>query len=69
METATSSETGMRQGLSGTRDLLLSTLAREGMAPIEAPGAVFDPTLHEAAQIGEGSGTMVVAAELRRATR
>ena len=54
METATSSETGMRQGLSGTRDLLLSTLAREGMAPIEAPGAVFDPTLHEAAQIGEG---------------
>ena len=65
-ETVTSSDTGMRQGLSGTRDLLLSTLAREGMAPIEAVGAVFDPALHEAAQIGEGSGTMVVAAELRR---
>ena len=66
VETVASSEAGMRQGLSGTRDLLLSTLAREGMNPIEALGAVFDPTLHEAAQIGEGSGTMVVAAELRR---
>ena len=66
MEAVTSSDTGVRQGMFGTRDLLLATLAREGMAPIEALGAVFDPTLHEAAQMGEGSGTMVVAADLRR---
>lgn len=62
----TAVEAGMRQGLSGTRDLLLSVLAGEGLAPIEALGADFDPALHEAAQVGEGEGRMVVAAELRR---
>ena len=61
-----SSDGGLRQGLSSTRELLLSTLAREGLEPIEALGAAFDPTLHEAAQMAEGSGTMVVTAELRR---
>ena len=61
-----SSDGGMRRGMSSTRELLLSTLAREGLEPIEALGAEFDPTLHEAAQMAEGSGTMVVAAELRR---
>ena len=61
-----SSDGGMRQGMSSTRELLLSTLAREGLEPIEALGAAFDPTLHEAAQMAEGSGTMVVTAELRR---
>ena len=61
-----SSDGGLRQGLSSTRELLLSTLAREGFEPIEALGAAFDPTLHEAAQMAEGSGTMVVTAELRR---
>ena len=66
MEHGTSPDENLRQGLSGTRDLLLSTLAREGMEPIEALGTVFDPNLHEAAQIGEGNGTMVVEAEWRR---
>lgn len=61
-----SSDGGLRQGMSSTRDLLLSTLSREGLDPIEAQGAAFDPTLHEAAQMAEGSGTMVVTAELRR---
>ena len=60
------SDGGMRQGMSSTRELLLSTLAREGLEPIEASGAAFDPTLHEAAQMAEGSGTMVVTAEFRR---
>ena len=60
------SEGGLRQGMSSTRELLLSTLAREGLEPIEAQGGAFDPTLHEAAQMAEGSGTMVVAAEFRR---
>lgn len=61
-----SSDGGLRQGMSSTRGLLLSTLSREGLEPIEALGAAFDPTLHEAAQMAEGSGTMVVTAELRR---
>jgi len=61
-----SSEESLRQGLTGTRDQLLSTLAREGLEPIEALGEVFDPNLHEAAHMGEGSGTMVVEAEWRR---
>ncbi len=65
MEAGTS-EQGLRQGLVGTRDLLLSTLAKEGLEPIDALGKVFDPNLHEAAHIGEGSGTMVVEAEWRR---
>ena len=52
--------------MSSTRELLLSTLAREGLKPIEAHGAVFDPTRHEAAQMAEGTGTMVVTAEFRR---
>ena len=65
-EAVGSAEAGIREGLSGTRDLLLSVLAGEGLAPIEALGAAFDPALHEAAQIGEGEGAMVVEAELRR---
>lgn len=66
MEATTSSDEAIRRGLTGTRDLLLSTLGREGLEPIEALGEVFDPNLHEAAQLGEGSGTMVVEAEWRR---
>ena len=57
---------GLREGMSSTRDLLLSTLAQEGLEPIKASGAAFDPTLHEAAQMADGTGTMVVAAEFRR---
>ena len=66
IQTESSSAESMRRGLTSTRDQLLSTLAREGMEPIEALGAAFDPNLHEAAQIGEGSGRMVVEAEWRR---
>ncbi len=65
VETAASEES-LRQGLTGTRDLLLSILAKEGMEPIKALGQVFDPNLHEAAQLAEGSGTMVVNADWRR---
>lgn len=66
VEADTVSDESMRRGLTGTRDLLLSALSREGMEPIQALGAVFDPNLHEAAHIAEGSGTMVVEAEWRR---
>lgn len=66
MESSTGSDESMRQGLTGTRDLLLAALAKEGMEPIQALGTVFDPNRHEAAHIAEGSGTMVVTAEWRR---
>lgn len=66
MEAGTSSDESIRQGLTGTRDLLLSTVAREGLEPIQALGEVFDPNLHEAAHMAEGRGTMVVEAEWRR---
>lgn len=54
------------EGMRGTRDQLLGVLAQEGLTPIESIGLPFDPALHEAIQIDEGSGTMVVTAELRR---
>lgn len=66
VEAGAVSDESMLQGLTGTRDLLLSSLAKEGMEPIEALGQAFDPNLHEAAHIAEGSGTMVVDAEWRR---
>ena len=62
----TDNEQKMLSGLAGTRELLLTTLASEGVEPIDTNGAEFDPALHEAVQIAEGAGTMVVAAEFRR---
>ncbi|MXX64349.1 MAG: nucleotide exchange factor GrpE [Acidimicrobiia bacterium] len=64
--TPTSSAHPLRQGLSSTRELLLSTLAGEGLEPIEALGQEFDPAWHEAVHMVEGSGILVVTAELRR---
>ena len=66
MDAGSSPEESIRQGLTSTRDQLLSTLSREGLEPIVALGEVFDPNLHEAAHMAEGSGTMVVEAEWRR---
>jgi molecular chaperone GrpE len=37
-----------RSGLLMIRDRLWQTLAKEGLEPIEAKGAAFDPELHEA---------------------
>lgn len=66
VESDIASDEGLRQGLTGTRDLLLSALSKEGVEPIQALGAAFDPNLHEAAHVAEGIGTMVVTAEWRR---
>jgi molecular chaperone GrpE len=37
-----------RSGLLMIRDRLWQTLAKEGLEPIDAKGATFDPELHEA---------------------
>ena len=66
LDAETETESKMLSGMAGTRELLLATLASEGVEPIDALGADFDPALHEAVQVAEGSGTMVVSAEFRR---
>lgn len=70
----TPAEQRMREGLEAVRHLLLAALGREGLILIDAaPGTTFDPAVHEAALMaegsGEGSGEMVVHAELRRGYR
>lgn len=62
-------EEKLLSGMVGTRTQLLATLAGAGLEPIESVGLEFDPELHEAVQVGEGSGTMIVTAELRRGYR
>ena len=52
-------------GLVGTHTTLLETLAKDGLEPIAATGATFDPRVHEAVA-GGGDGDLVVTAELRR---
>jgi molecular chaperone GrpE len=59
-------EEKLLSGMRGTRTQLLTTLAAAGLEPVESVGVEFDPELHEAVQVGEGTGTMVVTAELRR---
>jgi molecular chaperone GrpE len=53
----------------GTFTQLLTVLESEGLEIIPTIGEEFDPAVHEAVQIAEGSGTMVVLGELRRGYR
>ena len=66
LDAETENESQMLSGMAGTRELLLGTLAREGVEPIDVTEAAFDPGIHEAVQIAEGDGKMVVEAEFRR---
>jgi molecular chaperone GrpE len=65
-EAETEKEEKLLAGMHGTLTQLLTALQAEGLEPIQALGAEFDPELHEAVQVDEGSGTMVVTRELRR---
>lgn len=58
----------LRQGVEIIRRQLLDVMARRGVAPIEAVGADFDPTLHEAVahEPGDGHRDGEVVKELRR---
>ena len=57
-----------RRGVEGIRRKLLDVMDRRGVAPIEAVGADFDPTLHEAMtyEPAEGRRDGEVVEDLRR---
>lgn len=52
-------------GMRSTHQQMLDVLRGEGLEPIDAKGADFDPTFHEAVS-GGGSGHLVVTDQLRR---
>jgi molecular chaperone GrpE len=67
IEPETETERKLLDGVKGTFNLLLDTLGKEGLAPIEALGMDFDPTVHEAvAAPGGGESDLAVTQELRR---
>ena len=57
-----------RRGVEGIRRKLLDVMDRRGVAPIEAVGTDFDPTLHEAMtyEPAEGRRDGEVVEDLRR---
>ena len=65
IEPSTETETKMLGGMRSTYDQLMDVLGKEGLQPIEAAGAAFDPELHEAV-MSSGDGDLVVSQELRR---
>jgi molecular chaperone GrpE len=67
-EAETSGEEKLLAGMRSTYQLLIDTLAKEGLEPIAALGERFDPELHEAVQAPDNpdGGDLLVAQELRR---
>jgi molecular chaperone GrpE len=67
-EAHTDGEVRMLEGVRSTKQLLLDTLSREGIEPLQAdPGTPFDPAIHEAVSGRvDGNGDPVVAQEVRR---
>ena len=65
IEPSSETEQKMLGGMRSTYDQLMDVLAKEGLRPIEAAGAPFDPELHEAV-MSSGDGNLIVAQELRR---
>ena len=66
IEPSTETEQKMLSGMRSTYDQLMDVLGREGLQPIDAAGARFDPELHEAVMSSGGSDNLVVSQELRR---
>ncbi len=66
-EVESETERKLWEGVRGTRDLLLDTLAGEGFAVVESVGTDFDPNLHEAVLAPEpAAGRLIVTQEMRR---
>ena len=61
-------EKAVLDGMEGTYTVLMETLSKQGLEPIEAQGKPFDPAFHEAVSGpgGEGEGDLVVAQEVRK---
>lgn len=66
IETTTTTEAKMLEGMKGTHTQLLEALSRDGFAEIDAVGATFDPALHEAVSVIPGEGEQVVDQEVRK---
>jgi len=64
-EPQTPAEEKLLDGMRSTHTQLMDSLVAEGLSPIEAKGAPFDPAVHEAVA-GGGDGELVVAQELRK---
>ncbi len=63
----TPAEKKLLDGVRGTLNLLLDTLAKEGLEVIPTVGSPFDPELHEAVLAPEpGDGRLIVTQEMRR---
>ncbi len=70
LEPETETEVNLLKGMRGTFQQLLDVLAKEGLEPIEALGADFDPEIHEAVAGPSGDGeNLIVTQELRRGYR
>lgn len=66
-EAETPAEKKLLEGVRSTLNLLLDTLAREGLEAVPTVGAEFNPELHEAVLAPEpGNGRLIVTQEMRR---
>lgn len=65
-EAETPAEKKLLEGVRGTLDLLLDTLAKEGLEVVPSVGVEFDPEVHEAVIAPEpGEGRLIVTQEMR----
>ncbi len=66
-EVDTPAEKKLLEGVRGTLDLFLDTLAKEGLEVVPTVGSEFDPEVHEAVLApGSGEGSLFVTQEMRR---
>jgi molecular chaperone GrpE len=66
-EAETPAEKQLLDGVVGTWNMLLDTLAKEGLEVVPTIGAEFDPEIHEAVLAPPpGDGRLVVTQEMRR---
>lgn len=66
-EAETPAEKKLLDGVRGTLNLLLDTLAKEGLEAVPTVGSEFNPEVHEAVLAPEpGNGRLIVTQEMRR---
>ncbi len=65
-DATTDIEAKMLEGMKSTHAQILQALAGDGLSPIDALGAPFDPALHEAISVIPGEGEQIVDQEVRK---